>query len=112
MYGPGLLTRYAADLVVPRRTQAEVALLKAVATRYVMRTDARSAIQARERELIADLVELYAARAPEALEAPFREDWAAAGDDDGRRRVVVDQIASLSDTSAVVRHAALRGSRH
>lgn len=107
-FGPGLLTRYAADLVVPRRTQAEVALLKAVATRYVMRTDARSALQARERELIAELVELYTARAPEALEAPFREDWAVASGDDRRCRVVVDQIASLSDTSAVARLAALR----
>jgi dGTPase len=108
-YGPGPLTRYAADLVVPRSTQAEVAFLKAIATRYVMRTDARCAIQARERELIAGLVDLYDALAPDALEAPFREDWTAAADDRGRRRVVVDQIASLSDTSAVARCAALRG---
>ncbi len=107
-YGPGTLTRYAADLVVPRETQAEVALLKATAARYVMRTDARAVIQEREREILAELVELFTSTAPGSLEVPFREDWDEAADDTARRRVVLDQIASLSDTSAVGRHATLR----
>ena len=35
-YGAGALTRYAADLVVPREIQAEIMILKGAAVRYVM----------------------------------------------------------------------------
>jgi dGTPase len=37
------------------------------------------------------------------------EDWAAAPDDAVRLRVVVDQVAVLTDQQAVARHAALVG---
>ena len=46
-------------------------------------------------------------RGPDALDRPFADDWAAAADEAGRRRVVVDQVASLTDASAVSRHATL-----
>ena len=38
---------------------------------------------------------------PTTLDPAFREDWAEARDDPARRRVVVDQVASLTDPSAV-----------
>jgi dGTPase len=106
-YGSGRLTRYAADLVVPRDTRLEVALLKAVAARYVMRTEDRVALQARQRELLRELVVRLLLVAPDGLEPAFGDDWAVAPDDAGRLRVVVDQIASLTDTSAIALHAAL-----
>jgi dGTPase len=34
------------------------------------------------------------------LEPWLREAWSAASDDAGRLRVVIDQVASLTDTSA------------
>jgi dGTPase len=106
-HGAGPLTRYAADLVVPRDTAVEVALLKAVAARYVMRTPLRFGVQARERALIAELVDALDAGGPHVLEPPFRADWLAAADDAGRRRVVIDQIATLSDAAAVTWHERL-----
>jgi dGTPase len=106
-YGAESLTRYAADLVVPRGTAVEVALLKAVATRYVMRTPLRFGVQARERALIAELVDALDAGAPEALEPAFRADWLDAVDGEARRRVVIDQIATLSDAAAVSWHERL-----
>ena len=38
---------------------------------------------------------------PSALDRPFADDWDAAGDDAARLRVVIDQVASLTDASAV-----------
>ncbi|MGQ0464301.1 MAG: deoxyguanosinetriphosphate triphosphohydrolase [Sporichthyaceae bacterium] len=105
--GEGVLTRYDAHLVVPRETVVEVALLKALADRYVMRTPLRVGVQVRERALIAELVDALDAGAPEVLEPAFREDWVAAPDDLARRRVVVDQVASLTDATAASWHAQL-----
>jgi dGTPase len=106
------ITRYAAHLEVPRETVVEVALLKALADRYVMRTPLRVGVQARERALIAELVDALDAGSPEVLEPAFRDDWVAAPDDLARRRVVVDQVASLTDATAISWHAQLcRGAR-
>lgn len=104
VHGDGVLTRYAADLVVPKRVAAEVALLKAVALRYVMSDSDRLALQARQRELLARLVAALAHRAPDALEAAFRPAWHTAPDDAARLRVIVDQVAALTDAQAVVWH--------
>jgi dGTPase len=106
-HAPGRLTRYAADLVVPRRQRLECALLKGVAAHYVMSRPGAATSQARERELIAELAAAVAAGAPETLEPALRPAYLAAGSDTGRLRVVVDQIASLTDTSAIAWHSRL-----
>ncbi|MBA2956458.1 deoxyguanosinetriphosphate triphosphohydrolase [Nocardioides sp. MAH-18] len=105
----GPLVRHAADLVVPQRTRLEIAVLKGIAAHYVMRTDDRVALMERQRELLAELVAELLERGPDALDRPFADDWGAAADDAGRLRVVLDQVASLTDQSAVARHAALTG---
>jgi len=105
----GPLVRYAADLVVPERSRIEMAVLKGIAAHYVMQADDRVRAMAGQRELLADLVELLMKSAPEQLDVPFADDWAAAADDAARRRVVIDQVASLTDASAVARHARLTG---
>jgi dGTPase len=105
---PGVrLTRYAADLVVPRQQRLECALLKGVTAQYVMTRAGAAQTQARERELIAELAAAVLAGAPGALEPVFRAAFAAAGSDEDRLRVVVDQIASLTDTSAIAWHGRL-----
>jgi dGTPase len=102
--GPVRLTRYAADLVVPRRQRLECALLKGVTAQYVMSRAGAAESQARERELIAELAAAVLAGAPAALDQVFRPAYAAAVSDQERLRVVVDQIASLTDTSATAWH--------
>jgi dGTPase len=93
------LTRYAANFVVPRETRLECALLKAITARYVMqRADARE-LRRRQRELVTGLVEGLSA-VPQHLEPAFRAWYAAAGDDCTRLRVVIDQVASLTDDAA------------
>ncbi|MFW6775446.1 deoxyguanosinetriphosphate triphosphohydrolase [Nocardioides sp. CPCC 205120] len=92
--------RHRADIVVPERTALEITVLKGIAAHLVMRADDRIALMGRQRELLAELVGALAERGPDALERPFADDWAAAADDAARLRVVVDQVASLTDGSA------------
>jgi dGTPase len=101
------LLRYTADLVVPPRAATEVALLKAVALRYVMSDPGRLAMQARQRELLVELATALRDGAPESLDPVFALDWAAAPDDASRLRVVLDQVAILTDHQAVARHRAI-----
>ncbi|MDQ3576716.1 MAG: deoxyguanosinetriphosphate triphosphohydrolase [Actinomycetota bacterium] len=111
MHGGGPLTRYSASLAVPGQVTAEVALLKAVALRYVMSDADRLALQTRQRELLTELVSTLLARAPDALEPAFQPAWESAGDDACRRRVVIDQVASLTDAQAMTWHSVLVDNR-
>ncbi|MFI1965191.1 deoxyguanosinetriphosphate triphosphohydrolase [Streptomyces pathocidini] len=104
-YGSGRLTRYAAELVVPHGTRLECAVLKAVADLYVMQRAEQERVRADQRIVLAELAEALNARAPEGLDPQFRALHAAAGDDRARQRVVVDQIAALTDASARSLHA-------
>ncbi|PPK69143.1 deoxyguanosinetriphosphate triphosphohydrolase [Actinokineospora auranticolor] len=105
-YGDGPLVRHAAGLVVPPRVAAEVALLKAMAVRYVMSDPDRLALQQRQRQVVTELVAALLDRAPAALEPAFQPSWLAAEDDAQRLRVVVDQVASLTDQQAMLWHKA------
>ncbi|MEV5203641.1 deoxyguanosinetriphosphate triphosphohydrolase [Streptomyces sp. NPDC053720] len=106
-HGTGRLGRYAAELVVPREARNECAVLKAVADRYVMQRAEQEAIRADQRIVIAELAAALTARAPEGLEPQFRALFDAARDDRARKRVLVDQIAALTDASARSLHATL-----
>lgn len=105
--GPGPFVRFRGDLVVPAQTQREIAVLKGIAAHYVMQTDDRIALMSRQRELLAELVAELVGRGPDALDRQFADDWAAAGDDAGRLRVVIDQVASLTDVTALAWHERL-----
>jgi dGTPase len=99
-HGEGPLTRYEAELAVPDQVAAEVALLKALALRYVMSDRRRLATQDGQRQMLAELVAALTRRAPEALDPIFLPAWDAAPDDAARLRVVIDQVASLTDAQA------------
>ncbi|MEV0226189.1 deoxyguanosinetriphosphate triphosphohydrolase [Streptomyces sp. NPDC050704] len=108
-YGTGRLTRYAAELVVPRTARLECAVLKAVADRYVMQRAEQERLRADQRIVVAELAEALTTRAPDGLDPQFRALFDRADDDRARKRVIVDQISSLTDASARSLHARLRG---
>jgi dGTPase len=108
-FGSKPLRRYQADLVVPAGTRAECVALKGVAWYFVIGLRSGAARRARQREVIAELVELTARDAPASLEPLWRPAWTVAAADAGRLRVVIDQVARLTDASAGRRHAELIG---
>ncbi|MBK1786576.1 deoxyguanosinetriphosphate triphosphohydrolase [Prauserella cavernicola] len=105
VHGDGPLRRYEAELAVPEQVGAEVALLKALALRYVMSDRRRLAMQEGQRQLLVEVVEVVASRAPDSLDPIFLPAWEAAGDDAAKLRVVIDQLASLTDAQAHAWHA-------
>ncbi len=105
--GAGPLTRYAADLVVPHQTALAIGVLKGIAAHYVMRADDRVVILERQLEVISELVAQLRLRGPAELQPAHRLDFEAAGSDAERLRVIVDQVASLTDASALAWHARL-----
>ena len=107
-HGVGPLTRFAADLIIPDDVRAECSLLKAVAAHYVMFTDERRAVMGRQEEVIRTLVAAFLEH-PERLDADLADDHATAVDDAERLRVVVDQVAALTDGRAVTLARSLCG---
>lgn len=106
-YGVGPLVRFDAALVVPAAIVAEIAVLKGIAAAYVMAPREDEPIYRRQRVVLGDLVEAIHERAEAALELPFLSDWRRAPHDGARLRVVVDQVASLTDLSAYAWHGRL-----
>ena len=104
-FGPGPIGRYSAELVVPEEFAAECGLLKAIAYRYVMRRPAADAQLAVQRRLVSELVAALAERGEPALSLVLRESWRSAGSDAERLRVVIDQVAQLTDSAARAWHA-------
>lgn len=112
-FGDGPVQRYAADLIVPRATRAQCALLKGIALRYVMRRRGAEPWYTRQQEILAELVEELTRQAPEGLDPVFAPLWRDAPDDRARLRVVIDQVASLTDPAAVAWHARVwKAGRH
>jgi dGTPase len=106
-YGEAPLRRYAASLVVPDEVRAECAVLKAITARWVMGRVGADVLQLRQRELLTELTEAVAANAPDVLEPLLADAWQRADSASARQRAVVDQVARLTDLSAVRWHARL-----
>ncbi len=107
--GTDRVSRYGAGLTVPRRSRAECALLKGMALRYVMRRPGAADRYARQYEVLVDLVAALSDRGADAMDAMFAPLFRAAGDDRTRLRVIIDQVASLTDPAALTWHARLCG---
>ncbi|HEU4948338.1 MAG TPA: deoxyguanosinetriphosphate triphosphohydrolase [Kribbella sp.] len=106
-FGRSRLIRYEADLLVPSGIRTEIALLKGVGMFHVLNSPERQSRRAVQRELLTELVEALWKSAPRGLDVAFAADFAAAADDAARLRVVIDQVASLTDPSAIAWHQRL-----
>ena len=80
-------------------------MLKGIAAHYVMRAQDRLDLMVRQRTLLTELFEALWKQGSDGLDPALRADFDLATDDAARTRVVVDQIASLTDASALTWHA-------
>lgn len=101
------LARFGGHVVVPHETVAEIAVLKGIVAANVMSTNSRQPIYARQRSLLIELADALWNHGAAALDRAFADDFGAASDDIARKRVIVDQVASLTDQGAMSWHERL-----
>jgi len=111
IHGDGPLSRYSADLEIPREQKIEVDFLKAIAGHYLINAAHSQDRYAKQQVIISELVEMLRARAPQELDSFFLKSWNEAGDEMARMRVIIDQVAALTDPGAYALHATLLASR-
>ena len=107
-YDVPVLTRFRGRVVVPRIIEAEMAVLKGIIGAFVVTIDGRRGLYKEQRRVLKRLATALWER-PERLDRLHAEDFAAASTDAQRKRVVVDQVASLTDRFAIEWHARLIG---
>jgi dGTPase len=107
IHGDGSLMRYSANLEIPREQIVEVDFLKSVAGHYLISAAASQERYAKQQVVIHELVEMLFEAAPAELDPIFEDDWKRATNDSEKLRIVIDQIASLTDPGAYALHAHL-----
>ena len=111
VHGQGPLSRYGANLEIPRDQVVEVDFLKAIAGYYLINAAHSQDRYAKQQVIIRELVEMLMACAPRELDSIFIKDWNEASDESAKMRVVIDQVAALTDPGAYVLHARLLANR-
>lgn len=101
------LARYGANVVVPRDVWAEIAVLKGIVAAFVMQSGRRQPIYQQQRELLLELADALWDTGESELEPAFAADLRDATDEAAARRAVIDQVASLTDQSAISWHRRL-----
>jgi dGTPase len=98
------MARFGARLEVPAMVKAEIAVLKGIVSAFLMSHESRRPIYEWQRELLSELADALLAANGENLDVYCTGAWAKAKSDSEKRRVVVDQVASLTDQSAITLH--------
>ena len=106
-HGHDLPYRYRHELAIPASTRGEIALLKGIVATAVMRHETRQPIYAHQREVLTQLLDALWSDPEGRLEPVFQMDFAAARSEHERRRVVIDQVALLTDAAALAWHERL-----
>jgi dGTPase len=98
------MARYGSRIEVPASVKAEIAVLKGIVSAFLMSHESRRPIYEWQRGLLAELADAILASNGENLDVYCTNAWGSAKTDAEKRRVVVDQVASLTDQSAITMH--------
>ena len=97
-------SRHSFDVSVPDTIRVEIDLLKGIVATAVMSHETRAPLYEHQRTVLTELLDALWSRQGEGLDPMFAADWESAQTLDQQRRVVVDQVASLTDQTALVWH--------
>ena len=103
------LVRYNGALSVPSDVRAEIAVLKGTVSVFLMTDEKRQPYYLWQREVLTELADALLASNGKHLDHYCQSVWKTASTDSQKYRVVVDQVASLTDVSALNLHAELIG---
>lgn len=98
------LVRFGSRLQIPANVKAEIAVLKGIVSAYLMSHESRRPIYEWQRGLLSELADAILASNGANLDVYCTAAWSQAKSDVEKRRVVVDQVASLTDQSAITLH--------
>lgn len=98
------VTRYQSQLLVPSSVRAQISVLKGLVSAFLMSHDSRKPLYEWQRALLTELADELLARNGSNLDIYSTSAWNRATNETQQRRVVVDQIASLTDQSALTMH--------
>lgn len=100
------LTRYRAGVIIPSKVKSEIAVLKGIVASQVMTHNSRQPLYERQRVILTELATALLSQ-PERLDSISTEAWQSASSETAKRRVIVDQVGSLTDPAAIALHAEL-----
>jgi dGTPase len=94
---------------VPEDVKAEIAVLKGTVSVFLMTDEKRQPYYSWQREVLTDLADALLAANGKHLDNYCQSQWLQAATESQKHRVIVDQVASLTDVSALNLHAELVG---
>jgi len=103
------LVRYNGKLSVPGDVRAEIAVLKGTVSVFLMTDEKRQPYYIWQRQILTELADALLASNGKHLDHYCKAVWGEAKTEAEKYRVVVDQVASLTDVSALNLHAELVG---
>ena len=104
------MARFGAQIVVPSTVRAEIAVLKGIVSAFLMTHESRRPFYEWQRALLRELADALLAANGQHLDAYSSAAWNLSRGEHEQRRVIVDQVACLTDQSAINLHHRLVGS--
>ena len=99
-----IVTRYHAKVHVPLEVRAEIAVLKGIVSAFLMSHESRRPFYEWQRAVLSELADALLAANGQHLDSSASAAWQAATSDEAKKRAIVDQVASLTDQSALNLH--------
>lgn len=98
------MARFGAMIAVPESVRIEIAVLKGIVSAFLMSHESRRPFYEWQRALLTELADALLAANGQHLDAYCLSAWSQATTEEQQRRVIVDQVASLTDQSALALH--------